>query len=114
MSPSLALYPFFLSLALSFRSHQQAGQRILVVELGETALFLKLASAHYQHPVKIAREAGAVQHPYQAAPGEFGAQSIHDAGLSLTVKRCGRLVEDHQIWAFQHRTGDRRTLPLSQ
>src|SRR6266436_10294983 len=67
--------------ALSFRGHQEGGQRILVVELLRTALLLQLAAAHHQHPVEIAREAGAMQHPEQAAPDHFLPQSVARLGL---------------------------------
>src|SRR6185312_12713286 len=68
--PSRASYRF-LSRAFSrlLRRHQQGGQRILVIELGKAALLLQFAGAHHQDPVEIAREARAVQGPYQPAPG---------------------------------------------
>src|ERR1700688_3848952 len=82
--------------ALSFRGHQEGRQRILLVELGWPALLLQLAAAHHQNSIEIAREAGAMQHPEQAAPGHFLPQSLARLGLRRPVERGRRLVEDQE------------------
>src|SRR5947209_1425341 len=92
--------------ALSFRGNQQGSQRILMVEVGEPALFLQFAAAHYQHAIEVAGEAGAVQHPDQAAPRHFLPQPFADLALRLPVERRGRLVEDQQVLTLQQRPRD--------
>src|SRR5258708_17696941 len=59
------------ALSLSFRRHQQRGQRTLMVEVGEAPLLLELAGAQHHYPIEIAREAGAVQHPDQAPAAQL-------------------------------------------
>src|SRR6266568_9462034 len=83
--------PFLLArCALSFRGHQEGRQRVLLVQLGRSALLLQLAAAHYQHPVEIARKAGAMQHPEQTVPCHFLPQSLARLGLPRPVERRRR------------------------
>src|SRR5260221_13469115 len=64
--------------SLSFGCDQAAHHRVLAVELGKGALLLQLAATDHQHAFEIPCEAGAVEHPDQAASGHLVENALGD------------------------------------
>src|SRR5271163_2625222 len=93
----ICLPPLSLRPRCSFRCREQCQQRILTRgKLGRGALLLQFAVAEDEGVVEVASEAGAMQHPNDAAAGEFLLEPPSNACLGPTVERRGRFVEDEQ------------------